>query len=536
MLLAVTVSGFLVRLLPFRLPLPLIQIALGIGLSYVPGFDLLLNPSIFFLLFVPPLLFLDGWRIPKGAFFRDLNPILTLAIGLVIVTVVDIGLFIGWLIPSIPLSVAFALAAILSPTDPVAVSAIASKAPIPARLMHILEGESLLNDASGLVCFRFAVAAAVTGHFSFAEAPLSFVMVAGGGFIIGMIISWGIGLANYWLIRRTGEEPGIEILISLLIPFAAYLMAEHLHTSGILAAATAGIAMHYADLIGRPLAATRLQRHVVWDTIERVLNGTMFVLLGEQLPRVLKNMPLITSHAEVDNPWCLLGYVVLITLALTTLRFFWVWISFRVTLFRAFNHSDIRPRSFMRTLGIAAFAGVRGAITLAGILALPLAMPDGTPFPARDLVILLAMGVILLSLLMASVALPLLAPGVEFAPRTSVADTVANARSAAAEAALRRIEQVRNQSPEMQENPEAVMRIIDLYRRRLSYGHAIGEEAVHAKQIANAEQRLRIEALCAERDELYRLRVSHQIDDVLHQQLEREIDLMEAALFRQNIY
>lgn len=219
-----------------------------------------------------------------------------------------------------------------------------------------------------------------------------------------------------------------------------------------------------------------------------------------------------------------------------TLRFVWVWASLRLTLFRAPVRSQVQPRSSMRMLLLTTFAGVRGAITLAGILTLPLTMADGSAFPARDLVIFLAMGVILLSLLMASATLPLIASGVEFSPDTSSLRKEENARNAAAEAAIRRIEQIRDESPERgmeaQGRAEAAMRIIDRYRRRLDYGHASDDEIRHAKSVADAERNLKIEALRAERDELYRLRMSRQIDDPLHQQLVREIDLMEAALSR----
>ena len=166
LLLAVVVSGSIGRIIPFALPLPLVQIALGAAIASVATLRVELSPNIFFLLFLPPLLFLDGWRIPKEGLLRDKGTILELALGLVVFTVLGLGLLIHWMIPSMPLAVAFALAAIVSPTDPIAVSAIAARVPIPKRLMHILEGESLLNDASGLVCMRFAVAAALTGTFS----------------------------------------------------------------------------------------------------------------------------------------------------------------------------------------------------------------------------------------------------------------------------------------------------------------------------------------------------------------------------------
>src|SRR5690606_7549773 len=162
MLLSVVVSGYLARLIPGSIPLPLVQIGFGAVIAGVFNHGVTLEPELFFLLFLPPLLFLDGWRVPKIGLLHDRGTILELAFGLVVFTVVGAGFLIHWLIPSIPLPVAFALAAIVSPTDPVAVSSIAAKVPIPKRMMHILEGESLLNDASGLVCFRFAVAAALT--------------------------------------------------------------------------------------------------------------------------------------------------------------------------------------------------------------------------------------------------------------------------------------------------------------------------------------------------------------------------------------
>ena len=422
LVLTVVLCGFVARSRWVKLPLPLIQIAGGTGLAMF-GVQVPLDPDIFFLLFIPPLLFLDGWRIPKGAFFSDARSILMLAIGLVLFTVLGMGFFIDWLIPSVPLAVAFALGAILSPTDPVAVSAIAAGNPIPPRLMHILEGESLLNDASGLVCFTFAVGAMMTGGFSIGAASLSFVQEAGGGIIIGLAISWGVGLANKWLVSKVGEEPGLQILISILIPFAAYLGAEQIHGSGILAAATAGVSMHYADLIGRPLAATRTQRKAVWDTVQLVLNGVIFVMLGAQLPTTVAGLPAASAEVGAGSAWKLPLFVLAITVGLTFMRFVWVFISMKLTLFK--HHKKVAgeskeaamlARPSLRLLMVASFAGVRGALTLAGILTLPLFLPDGTRFPARDLVIFLAMGVILLSLLLASVTLPLLTKGLVLAP------------------------------------------------------------------------------------------------------------------------
>src|SRR5471032_181389 len=208
MLLAVIASGYLVRLLPVSLPLPLLQIALGALVVTVTPHGVELDPDIFFLLFLPPLLFLDGWRIPKNGLLRDKGIILELALGLVVFTVVGAGFLIHWMIPAMPQAVAFALAAIISPTDPVAVGAIAAGTPIPKRLMHILEGESLLNDATGLVCFRFAVAAAMTGAFSPGAAALTFLWLAVGGVLAGVAVTLAITSAQHMLTARFGEPPG----------------------------------------------------------------------------------------------------------------------------------------------------------------------------------------------------------------------------------------------------------------------------------------------------------------------------------------
>jgi Na+/H+ antiporter len=535
-LLAVTLSGILVRLLPFNVPLPLVQIAFGAGLSYLFGFDVAFEPHLFLLLFIPPLLFLDGWRIPKGAFFRDWKPILALAIGLVVFTVTGMGFFLHWLLPAMPLAVAFALAAILSPTDPVAVSAMTANAPLPSRLMHILEGESLLNDATGLVCFSFAVTAALTGMFSLGDASLGFVEVAGVGVLIGLGVTWAIGALNNLLVRRTGEEPSIQILISLLIPFAAYLAAERFHASGVLAAAVAGIAMHYTELSGRVQASTRMQRTAVWDTVQAALNGVIFVLLGEQLPHILRSLPEVAASTGVGSHWHLLGYVVLITLALAVIRFLWVWLSASLAVRRAKHRGRVRAMPQTRLIVVTAAAGVRGAITLAGILTLPLLMPDGSPFPTRDAAIFLAMGVILLSLLIASIALPLLAPGLADLPQPVIGSSEAYARAAAAEAAVRRVEQLMAEPLKDRtaagHRSEAALRLLDVYQRRLHYGDPSGEDTSNMLAVAEAERRLRIQALAAERDELFRLRRAREIDDGLHRRLVQEIDLMEASLSR----
>ena len=528
LLLAVVASGFMTRLSPVPLPLPVLQIGLGALLAYSGGIRVELQPELFFLLFLPPLLFLDGWRIPKRGLFRDGWTIVELALGLVLFTVLGIGLFIHWLIPEMPLAVAFALAAVLSPTDPIAVSAVAARVPIPHRLMHILEGESLLNDASGLVCLRFAVAAALTGTFSLGTAALTFLQLAAGGIAIGIAVTWVVMWGLGRLVRRIGEDPGLQTLVSLLIPFGAYLAAEHVHASGILAAVAAGVTMNYAEIFGQALAATRMRRNAVWDTVQFAANGIIFVLLGEQLPGILASV----AGPEAGSDWLLAVYVLAIAVALGLLRLFWVWASLQFTLYRARRAGQPRLVVHWRVLVAASLAGVRGAITLAGVLTLPLVLEDGTPFPSRDLAIFLAMGVILVSLAGATLLLPAVLKGLELPPEDEHAREEDAARRAAADAAVQAIERVQHEmaegKPEADLYAEAAALSMEPYHRQVDGAQMTPEEGERRQRIAAIERRLRLAGLKAERDALYRLRRARQLEDATFARLVREIDLAEA--------
>ena len=531
LLFAVVVSGILARLLPFSIPRPLVQIALGAAVGLVTDWRVTLDPEIFFLLFLPPLLFLDGWRIPREDLFKDGSTILELALGLVVFTVLGMGFFIHWLIPAMPLAVAFALAAVVSPTDPIAVSAIAQRTPIPKRMMHILEGESLLNDASSLVCLRFAVAAALTGAFSIGDAALNFLWVAIGGIVVGAGLTWLVGWAKAAITRRVGEESGSQILISLLIPFGAYLIAEHLHCSGILAAVAAGLTMGFVETRGNALAMTRIRRTTVWDMIQFTANGAIFVLLGEQLPTILAGAAdtvRLTGHHE---PWWLIVYVIAINLGLAALRFTWVWLSFRLTLFR---HSKDRSRPHWRVIGAMSFAGVRGAITLAGVLTLPLAMADGSSFPARDLAIFLAMGVIIFSLVAASIGLPLMMRGLEMPAEPSRAAEIDAARIAAAEAAIAEIERTQHRLAEGRKDADLYInvasRLMDVYRVRIDNQSNAPEQMAMLRRDEGIERELRLAALKAERGEIFRRVRKHELGSEAARRLVRELDLSEARL------
>lgn len=538
-LFAVVISGFLARV--SRLPAPLVQIALG-ALLYQAGLvSVVLEPEVFFLLFLPPLLFLDGWRIPKDSLRRDAPAVLSLALGLVVFTVLGMGLFIHWLIPAIPMAVAFALAAVLSPTDPVAVSSIAAASPLPDRLMRILQGEALLNDATGLVCLRFAVATVLTGTFSLPAALASFAWVAAGGVAIGASLTWLVAQVTSRVSERFGDAGGGQIVITLLIPFGVYLVAERVGGSGILAAVAAGFTMSYLD-IWQWRASTRLRRTAVWDTVQLVANGSVFVLLGEQLPRLIVAAPASVTGTSWHAAVQIGGWICTIVAGLTALRCVWVWVSLwlvRVAA-RLRRHAigrddpsatpDAEPVGWRAVL-VMALAGVRGAVTLAGVFTLPLALGDGTPFPARDLTLLIAAGVIVLSLVLATVALPPVLKGLAVVDETAPPPAEAEARLAAARAAIVAVEAARvtasDDTPPPARETDIATRILDPYRRRLTRSTTAEGEDDRSTDDA-FERRLRLAGLRAERDEIRRHGRLHGLDDRAVRRLVRELDLQEA--------
>ncbi len=531
LLVAVIISGAISRALPLPIPLPLIQIAVGVVVSSAGDMGVKLRPELFFLLFLPPLLFLDGWRIPKDGLKRDRWTVLEMALGLVVFTVLGVGFFTYWIIPTMPLAVAFALAAIVSPTDPVAVSAIAKRVPIPKRLMHILEGESLLNDASGLVSMRFAVAAAMTGSFSLLAAFGTFLWTAVAGLFIGaattFCVTW---ISNFWN-TKFGEETGSHIVISILIPFAAYLAAEHVDASGILAAVAAGVSMSYTEDGLRNLALTRIRRLAVWDTVQFVANGVIFVILGEQLPHIISSAAVVVQETGHHDPLWLIVYVLAINIALAALRFIWVWVSLRFTLAKASRKGQTPFVPSWRLVAATSLAGVRGTVTLAGVLTLPLFLPDGTPFPARDLAIFLATGVILISLIMASVSLPYLLKGLELPPEPSHQKEEERARIAAAEAAIKAVEQAVHNLGEGRSDADlyttAAARVMATYRERLVSQNVTDADADIARNIAEIERKLRLEALKAERQTYFAFGRRHQLSEEATTKFIREVDLLE---------
>lgn len=535
MLVAVLLSGVLVRVLPIPIPLPLVQIGLGSLIAAVTDRGVTLDPEMFFLLFLPPLLFLDGWRIPKEGLIRDKIGVVQLAFGLVFLTVVGLGYLIHWMIPSMPLTVAFALAAIVSPTDPVAVSAITRRATLPKRALLVLESESLFNDASGLVAFRFAVAATVTGTFSLTSAIGAFLWMAFAGLAIGAAVTWAINVIRNRFVQKFGEEPGSEILLSLLAPFAAYFLAEYAEASGILAAVAAGVTMSYAELTGKALAITRVRREIVWDVVQFSLTGIMFVLLGEQLPSILAGAVTVVTETGHHDVWWLAVYPVVICLALAVIRFVWIFLTLKIGAFFQKN-KETRPTPVsLRMMSVLSLAGARGTITLAGVMTLPLMLQDGSAFPARDLAIFLAAMVIIFSLIAASIGLPALLRGYTAHPETRYQAQKTLAADAAREAAIKSVGQALNkliQADTGQNSAlytEVATHILDeLQANDEDVPEEGSREIIHARQAIELEMRLG--AIKASRQAVYKLAREHRISDALARQYVKKLDLHEVRL------
>ncbi|WP_175137597.1 Na+/H+ antiporter [Achromobacter animicus] len=534
MLVAVLFSGVLVRMLPLAVPLPFVQIGLGFVIAAVFQRGVLIEPEIFFLLFLPPLLFLDGWRISKLAVLRESSSIIQLAFGLVILTVIGVGYLIHWMIPDVPLPVAFAIAAIVSPTDPVAVEAISRRVHIPRRMMAILEGEALFNDASGLVAFRFAVAAAATGTFSLAQATMSFFWVAIAGLSIGAGLTWLIMQLRIIYTRRVGEEPGSEVLLSLLTPFFVYFVAEHANASGILAAVSAGVMMSYSELSGRALAATRMERRAVWNTVQFTLNGMIFVLLGEQFPTIFAGLASAAQEAGGQSLWWLPVYGLAVCLGLVLCRLLWVTVSLKLSAMAARRRGAEPPEVGARVILAVSVAGVRGAVTLAGVMTLPFALDSGAPFPARDLAVSLAAMVIVFSLLLASVALPPLMRGLHFAPNSRTEREASLAQDAMLRAALDSVAAgARRRGVENPENAALYLEVAEnlsgALRRQSGEAADVGDTERLGRQIA-IERELRLEAIAASREAVFHLARTHRISDSLAREQGRLLDLHEAHL------
>lgn len=492
----------------------------GVGAALVPAFPRLkLDPGFFFLCFLPPLLFSDGWLMPLREFVRARRAILTLAIGLVIFTTVTVGLVAWWLIPGLPLAMAFALGAVVSPTDAVAVNAITERLRVPMRLTTILNGESLMNDATGLVAFKFALAAVVVGGFSLSQSAVQFLLLAVGGFVLGLAIGYAIGKLRDLLHHMQSSDPLIEITLSLMTPYAAYLTAEVLGVSEILAVVAAGLYSGWRDPV-RMDVETRQRTFAVWGLLLFWLNGFAFVLLGLQFPS------LFAAVHQNYSTGSLLGFTAVIAGAAILARLAWVFASiYRPSISKGVCMRSARTASAL----VLGWSGMRGTVTLAGALSIPLLLPDGTPFPFRDIVIFLAFGVIGVTLLVQGTTLEFLIQRLGLHEDSTLAQEERLARTTAVKAGLKTLRLLESEANTVDQRA-ALGQVTGEYEHRLAVLEAEGETRRSARQRRRAGHHYRSAALQAERqavDELWR---SGKIVDEVHRPLQQLLDHEEALL------
>lgn len=389
-------------------PVSLIQVVLGLGAALIMRVSIPLETDWFLLLFIAPLLFNDGRRFPKRELWKLRGPILANAIVLVFLTTLLGGMLFHVIIPTMPFSVSFALAAILSPTDPVAVQSISKRAKLPEGILHIVSGESLINDASGLIAFKYAIAATVTGVFSIKAAAVDFVYISIMGFISGLVIMALILITENWLYRQGINDVIFSTVLQVTTPFVIYLVTEEFfHASGVIAVVAAGIIFHfYGTAPDRSQPELKLVSEKTWDIIIYTLNGIVFLILGIELPLATTN---VIQNNQI-NTFAALGLSFLAWVILLAIRVVWIYAYQAVSSIRSRTIISLQTKQMptFKAALLAGLSGVRGAVTMAGVLSIPMTIDDGSPFPSRSLALFVAAGVIIISLVVATVTLPLI--------------------------------------------------------------------------------------------------------------------------------
>ncbi len=502
-----------------RIPYPILLVLGGLLIGFVPGLPRFTsNPDIVFLLFLPPLLYSSAWLTSWRDFRANLGPISLLALGLVLATTVVVAVVAHGLIAGLPWAVAFVLGAIVSPTDAVAATAIAQRLGIPQRLVTILEGESLVNDATGLVAYRFAVAAVVSGVFSPFEAGVQFVVVSVGGIALGLVAGWSLSYVYRWL-----DNPPLEITVTLVTPFAVYLLGQEvLQVSGVLATVTTGLYLTWRAPTFFS-SGTRLQMYAVWETLIFLLNGLVFILMGLQLPAILTVLnSTIVPHSHIPLAW----HAVLISLTVILVRLVWVFLQALLPPMISHRLRERDPYPGWRPVVMIGWTGMRGAVSLAGALALPEVTAEGAVFPERALVVYLTFGVILATLVVQGLSLPLLIRGLGLHDDGASERQETQARLTAAQAALARLDELASQDEVSQEVAQHLHEHYETRVRSLNKRFKQAEDEP-GEDHAMTYQRLQREALQAERSAVIGLRNQGEINDEVLRRIERELDLEE---------
>lgn len=493
------------------IPYPILLVLGGLILGVLPGLPMVtLSPDLVFLVFLPPILWAAAYFTSLREFRRNLRPISLLAVGLVLVTTAAVAAVAHVVLPGIGWAEAIVLGAIVSPPDAVSATAIGKRLGIPRRVVTILEGESLVNDATALVLYRVAVGAAVTGTFTVGGAILEFIFAA----VVGVAIGIAVGVLARWALCATSDGL-IQISITLLAPYIAWVLAESLHASAVLACVAGGLYLRqYFSSAVAP--ATRIQAKAVWDLLIFVLNGVIFILIGLQLGALRAEMP-----SGSLGPVLLAG--VILSLAVIVVRLLWVPLA--ATLPRWMS-SALRARDPLPPwahIFLTSWTGMRGIVTLAAALALPVTTATGVPFPFRAEIIVISFVVILATLVVQGLSLPPLIRFLRIEVGSGLEDEERLAREHSATAALMRLDQLVGEDWLKVEHVERLRAQYGRLVERLAGSRAVDGAAV--RESTEAFQRLRHETLNAERIALIRLRNDGTISDEVLHHLEHELDV-----------
>jgi CPA1 family monovalent cation:H+ antiporter len=513
---------FLVALaVKIRIPYPILLVLAGGFIGYVPSLpNYTLEPDVVFLLFLPPILYSAAWYTSWRDFKKEIRSITYLAIGLTLFTTIVVGYF-AHLLFNLSLPIGFLIGAIISPPDAVAATTITHGLNLPKRIITILEGESLINDAIGLVAYKFAVAAVVTGGFSLSKAGSSFIIVSFGGIFIGFVFGYLAVVIHTWL----RDNPAIETVLTILTPYSAFLTAEKFHVSGVLAVVTAGLYVTWRapELFS---SLTRLQAVASWDIIIFLLNGFIFLLIGLQLPVIIQNI----SQRDITQLYL---YGAVISIITILVRFAWTFPNAYINYYFTKKIHPSTKKPPIKNLIVISWTGLRGVVSLAAAMALPLNLENGKPFPERDLILFVTCFVIFSTLVLQGLALPLLIKFLKLEADTSVEEEELHARLMAAKAALEYID-------DLYMNTEVSRDLLDWlkvkYKTRIreikAHYHEEEEEEYRKSNPFEPSLMLKIQRgiLASERAMIIQLRMEGVINDEALRKIERELDLEEAKI------
>jgi CPA1 family monovalent cation:H+ antiporter len=515
--LLVAVAGLSAVARTLSIPYPIVLVIGGALFGFVPGMpEVKLNPDVVLVVFLPPLLYGAAFFANLGDIRRMTRTVVLASVLLVLVTMCAVAVVAHELVDGMSWAAAFTLGAVVSPTDPLAAAAIMRRIGVPRRIVSLVEGEGLFNDATALVAYRVAVAAAVGGSFSLADASLKFVLGAAGGIAIGLVAGWGIAQ-----IRQRVRDTQTSVTISLLSGYAAFIPADLAGVSGVLAAVTTGI---YMGVRGPSFIAprTRLQGFMVWDLLDFIINATLFVLIGLQLRTIVDGL---SGHSAGS----LLGYALGISGVVIGVRLAW-----SLGLAYVVRAIDRRPSQRERRVGwrsrlVVGWSGMRGAVSLAAALAIPLTTDAGGPFPDRDLILFLTFAVIFATLVLQGLTLPWVIRKLGVTDDGDGESEELKARLYATRAALERLDELAEEEWTRDETVERMRALYD-YRRRRFKARAGKIEDDGYEDRSLAYQQMVVAVLAAEREALVRLRNEGRISNEVMNRLLYDFDLEEERL------